>query len=480
MKRNYTGLKKAAAFVLMLGLTLQFTACGGAEKVEESNEVVEVTATPEPTEKVTNTPTPEPTEEIISTPTPEPAEEVTNTPTPHMEKKTDDGWKQAYAKIVKEWDIMHARDSDYGYELAYIDDNDVPELVLSCSDEVFYAMNMYTYIEGAAVRMEVFDKEGNKAASTYVSPGWQGKQDAYIKKGNIYFQMGGMSQTITATGYRMEGSSLYETINYRFTDESWLETSEDPVYYMLEYMKSDGNPVSVRKSLVEGQYFEIQDVPEAKDLEKEYHFSFKNRHLLGEEGKMGYVDICKALSVNPDYEMTANEIYASLLLQYMYDGKCISDGLDACDYKSCGGKFMLKDINGDGIEEMIMTVSEGMECTLFIPKKTWEEAALCNFNKYSDDGILEYAYGDMRSTLTYQQFDGSTLSYVDEYECEEWDTEEFWGTYYYHIDQAGNRTDISSEQYEASQNLYGVHSVTGEWHEINQEEIQKYLLKAVE
>lgn len=55
MKRNYKGLKKATAFALMLGLTMQFTACGGAEKVEESNEVVEVTATPEPTEEVEET-----------------------------------------------------------------------------------------------------------------------------------------------------------------------------------------------------------------------------------------------------------------------------------------------------------------------------------------------------------------------------------------------------------------------------------------
>ena len=66
MKRKYTGLKKATAFALMLGLTAQFTACGGAEKVEESNEVVEVTVTPTPTpiEEVTNTPTPEQGNEV--------------------------------------------------------------------------------------------------------------------------------------------------------------------------------------------------------------------------------------------------------------------------------------------------------------------------------------------------------------------------------------------------------------------------------
>lgn len=62
MKGKHTGLKKATAFALMLGLTMQFTACGGAEKVEESNEVVEVTVTPTPIEEVTNTPTPETTE----------------------------------------------------------------------------------------------------------------------------------------------------------------------------------------------------------------------------------------------------------------------------------------------------------------------------------------------------------------------------------------------------------------------------------
>ena len=67
MKRKYTGLKKATAFALMLGLTAQFTACGGAEKVEESNEVVEVTVTPTPTpiEEVTNTPTPEKKEPAV-------------------------------------------------------------------------------------------------------------------------------------------------------------------------------------------------------------------------------------------------------------------------------------------------------------------------------------------------------------------------------------------------------------------------------
>ena len=66
MKRKYTGLKKATAFALMLGLTAQFTACGGAEKVEESNEVVEVTVTPTstPIEEVTNTPTPEQGNEV--------------------------------------------------------------------------------------------------------------------------------------------------------------------------------------------------------------------------------------------------------------------------------------------------------------------------------------------------------------------------------------------------------------------------------
>lgn len=204
----------------------------------------------------------------------------------------NEDWKRAYVEVVKIWNNDHESDDSIGYELAYIDDDNIPELVLFCDDEAWYALDMYTCIDNKAVHMQT-DQENE--GSEYLSPGCQGKGEAYLEKEGIYLQSSGMMGSVATTGYRMQGDKFYEIFKYSYADASWDESKENPYSYHLEYIDKGGKEVIIDREITEeDEYYEVEAVPEAKDLEKEFDISFDSKRGFGSE-HMSYLEMMDCL-----------------------------------------------------------------------------------------------------------------------------------------------------------------------------------------
>ena len=203
------------------------------------------------------------------------------------------GWKEVYLDVVRDWNDKHGSDYSVGYQLAYINDDDIPELVLMGDDEAWYGLDIYTYTDDVPVHLLPEGRDGQEQPLT--SPGCQGKGDAYIEKGNVCLQTGGMMGASGTTAYRMEGGRLVEIFNYFYADASWDESAAEPYSYTLEYTSSDGETVTVEKTLDgSDELYDVAAIPEAKDLEKEFGFSFTAKKSLGEEA-LSYEEITAEL-----------------------------------------------------------------------------------------------------------------------------------------------------------------------------------------
>ena len=66
--------------------------------------------------------------------------------------ETDDGWKEYYRNIAGDWEKAHEEDSIHGYKLLYLNDDDIPELVLIGCPE-WTCLEIYTYPHGEASKV---------------------------------------------------------------------------------------------------------------------------------------------------------------------------------------------------------------------------------------------------------------------------------------------------------------------------------------
>lgn len=397
-----------------------------------------------------------------------------------ISSKENAEWKEAYVPIVRQWDVQHSMDYSYGYELVYIDDNDVPELVLACDDEAWEAYDIYTCIDGKAVQLRFEDGRIEERISDHVSPGHQGKEDTYIEKSGIYMQHSGMMGTHQIEGFVLDGNEFKEAFNYFYYDLSWDETAENPYGYSIEYIDSNGERVT--KEVVtdgDGKYYEIDGAPEAEQIEKIYNIDFDK--VKSFNCTMNYKEICSLLDMDEmSISLSEKEKYAKLLYEYMKDSDKrirIHEFDGGYTYQNCGGKFMLKDLNGDGRDEMILTVMSN-EYSVFVPKDTWEDSYLWDMEAYSGDGILRHHWGETFSSIyEYRKFTGDSLEPYDYYES--WDDTEYSGNMEYtRRDGAGNETQITEAEFNAGSSLYNARNVTGTWYEINEENIRDILLDA--
>ncbi len=204
-------------------------------------------------------------------------------------ENSGESWKTAYAEIVDQWNSAHGSDAETGYELILINDDDIPELVLFCDDDAWYALDIYTYLNDKAVKMET-DEEWEEEP-LFTSPGFQGKGDYVFERKGIYIQTRGMMGDQRYNGFRMEGDSFKRIFFYDYSDMSWNEDIQDPYSYILEYTNPSGEEVSVEKSVTEEDDFsDPKNIPEAGDLESSFGFSFDDRIDLT-DGKIPYKEI---------------------------------------------------------------------------------------------------------------------------------------------------------------------------------------------
>lgn len=462
-------MKKIIVYALIIALGICTTGCGKNSAAENSQENAEIINEDTSNDDAKDINCSEKKEEIV-----EAGENID-----FEEDEVGEDWKQAYIPIVKQWDIMHSNDFSYGYELIYIDDNDVPELVLACADVTWIGYDVYTCIDGKAVQLKFEEGSLERSESELVSPGWQAKEDYYIEKSGVYMQGSGMMGSRNLAGYFLKGNILRKAFNYFYYDTSWDESVVDPYGYTIEYINEKGEKIA-KEVVTDGdeKYYDIAGVPETAKIENIYNCDFEKFKSIN--CTMNYKTICSMLGIDANIaELSYKEKYAKLLYEYMKDNtKGIQEGWDGFNYQNDGGKFMLKDINNDGVDEMLLTAMNE-EYNIFIPADTWEESRVGNITACSDDGILERDYGETFTHFySYYRLEDGELKCFDSF-CS-YDNPDYGDdiiTEYTHVDSAGNKSIITEAEFNAGDGLYGVHDIKGEWYDISEENINRILLQ---
>ena len=266
--------------LLLITMAMMFGLCSCGEAASKEPETKEEEISAEPEAK----------EEAVSD-----KETVTETESISREETAGEtaGWKEAYNEIVTKWDKEHKNDQSVGYELINMDEDDIPELVLICDDDAWYALDIYTFTGEKASHLQT---DENSDESSYLSPGCQGKADAYIENAGIYLKTGGMMGTSITSGYKMEGEKLTKIFEYIYSDASWDEENTDPYSYSLEYTPEGKETVSVNKSISEDdEFYDVESIPEAKDLETEYGFSFASKKIIDQNQVLTFDEISEKL-----------------------------------------------------------------------------------------------------------------------------------------------------------------------------------------
>lgn len=247
----------------------------------------------------------------------------------------------------------------------------------------------------------------------------------------------------------------------------------------MEYINDKGEKIT--NEVVtdnDEKYYDITGAPEAMQIENIYHCDFEKSKSFN--CTMNYKTICSILGVDDGAtELSYKEIFAKLLYEYMKDNtKHIKEGWGIYDYQDYGGKFILKDINNDGVDEMLLTVMNE-EYNVFIPANTWEESHLGNITACNDDGILERDYGEtFTHYYSYYRLEDGELKCFDSFGSH--DNPDYGDdiiTEYTHVDSAENESIITEAEFNAGDGLYGVHDIKGEWYDISEENINRILIE---
>ena len=168
--------KKILAGIVILSLVASLVGCGESEAQQ-----VETTADTPVVEEAKAEPKPEP-EPVVEEKEPEEIEEKAEEVEEEPEK--DYSWADEYLKMVLNWHNAHLGDEAENYDMIYMNDDDIPELLLTCDDNSYTGKNLYTYYDEQVSHVKLCDFNGDVEDSTYTIMGRQAQGDGYIEKPN--------------------------------------------------------------------------------------------------------------------------------------------------------------------------------------------------------------------------------------------------------------------------------------------------------
>lgn len=181
----------------------------------------------------------------------------------------------------------------------------------------------------------------------------------------------------------------------------------------------------------------------------------------------------EAQAVLPEYYQT----YAKLLKQFQSgDGAYFMyGGIHEYDfYEMRAPKFALKDINGDGREELIIGDTEDDNVrhvyNLLVPADTWSDAMCGYFSYYDPVGHTVVGESGTETDWTYSILDGDELKLVDTYTMDFNESAAGSWTDYYH----GNEL-ITGEEFKNQPALQWP-EFTADWHLVTDQNIDTILL----
>lgn len=200
--------------------------------------------------------------------------------------KINNNWKQEYVKIIETWKQENKEDI-LGYDFVYLNNDEIPELILYCYDEAWEGFDIYSVVKGKAVHLELYNLNGEKEENTLTSKGRQCQADSYIYKQGILLQSGGMMGSYWVKGYMYRKGCLEQIFDYSYINiTDWSEDENVPISYEIKYVRSNGK---IEKICKEGDVH-FESCPELSTLEFEYGVSFSKQKDMTASGLLTYDD----------------------------------------------------------------------------------------------------------------------------------------------------------------------------------------------
>lgn len=203
------------------------------------------------------------------------------------------GWMIAYRSTVENWQSIYGEDA-LGYELIYLDNDDIPELMLYCNDGAWEGFDIYTYYNEKPVHLDKYNMQGESEMTEenfLTSNGHQGKEDSYINRSGILFQRGGMMGSYWVSAYILEHGKLKQILNYSYIDCTDWDEDAPPISYEFQYMKRDGSIVEQCKQ----EDVNFVDCIELIDFENEYDFDYREGQAVPTNSIISYDEIMDCL-----------------------------------------------------------------------------------------------------------------------------------------------------------------------------------------
>lgn len=369
-----------------------------------------------------------------------------------------DAWKAPYIEKVQEWQEAHGADDNIGYDLVYIDDDDVPELYLSCDCSYGGFSNNYLYASSNGELVELLAIEDMMMFTV-----------SYYEGSGIYFTSYSGAYNYEYGHYWKDGKIL-DDVTYTETTYAFDENGDWVSVGTGWYRDENGNIIDVSYSGESGEGNIISLFPNVDEIISLYNIKDINdlKYLYAMDS-MTYDEICEILGITDKVSPNPNGYYKKLLTDWkngVSNGSFTQDmgawSSDNMDYK----QFAYADINGDNVNELIVGDAECFN--ILLPVNTWEEASCGSFTSIDGNGILVRAEGyTFGVDLYFYSYDGSSVTEIGS--CGYFDGSDLDGS---GISCTVFGQSVSEDEYSATLSSYNLHDLSDiEWYEVTDDNI---------
>ena len=392
-----------------------------------------------------------------------------------QQPETTADWKQVYAECVHEWNQKHIGDYNLGYEMIYLDEDDIPELCLIADNEFGGELaKVYTII-------------GDKTALVAE------KKTGFGANYGVYYEKSGLFAfgEAYACGYANYGNLLDNGMIIHDVlcdhEENSMKENDGDTYCILDkcYMFiNDSNEI------YEDICFDVNEDIENRIINTKMDvFRLKKESEKSLGNAVDYQTICGELGAEPELKVPAEyELYYEMMSRFLksnrYSTDCIKlvgeEGFEFYPNETYSFMFGLIDINQDGVEELVVkpVFDNDYNHTFFvlIPEKDYSKSVLGYYHCYDENAhTLGRVYAmDVVWESEFYSLNGDTTENVCGYSCMgDLEGDGTYDTFCKH-DSEG-RHELTKEEFDAE--LSNVtYDLKIEWHELNADNLKKVFL----